>query len=409
MMKKSCTSIISLLVSFIMVISLLCSACSIQSSNKNNSDEISTKENKTTDAPKTTERIKLTMFSTDAGIKVPTEVDPSDNPFIKIAEDYANVDVEYELVPWIDMQTKTNLLLASGKYPDIVHTAYNENVGEVENRGGFINLLPYFEKSAVVQKFIDKDEYIKLCKNNQTGEYYYIPMSSVENPDGINFVMRYDLVEKYNGGKVPETMDEWVQLARKVKEGNPNATPFSAWCPGTLIFAYGYQWWRAYGVNPNLGTRRLDDGTYIFHVTLPEYKEALDFHKALYKEGLLSQTFATNRDYAQFANDYENNDVLVVADSCQQSDGWLAINATNPSIKWVMAPLLKEYPVEEKYAMFENLKSSKFDTGHRVHISKSCANPDAAWKFIEGLTCDDLYEKIFWGDEGETYIVKDNK
>ena len=350
------------------------------------------------------ERVKLTVVSTDAGIAIPEGVSTSDNPFVNIAKDYANADVEYEIIPWADYQTKLNLLLASGKYPDIVHTAYNENIEDVESKGAFVNLLPYYEASEIVQKVVDKDYFLEKAKNNTTGEYYYIPMSTSGDgyPDGLWMRARWDLVEKYNNSEWPKTIDEWIEVARKVKADNPNATPFSAWCPGTMIFQYQKMFWYAHGVESNLEVVKQDDDTFLFNVQDPDYKRAMELHKQLYDEGLLSQTFATNTDYAMLTNDYDNNDLLVWSDTVQQFSGGASVTWESDK-PWIAAPLLEEYPVAREKAMKFNRQFNKMDTGHRVHISKSCANPDRAWRFIEGLCSDELSELIFWGEEGVTY------
>src|SRR5690606_25147888 len=65
------------------------------------------------------ERLKMTMFYNEAGIKTPTAVDRSNNPLIKIVEDLANVDLEFDIPPYAEYTTKHNLVLASGKLPDI--------------------------------------------------------------------------------------------------------------------------------------------------------------------------------------------------------------------------------------------------------------------------------------------------
>ena len=109
-------------------------------------------------------------------------------------------------------------------------------------------------------------------------------------------------------------------------------------------------------------------------------------------------------------NDHDNNDLLVWSDSVQQMSGILSSMEKTPDVKWVCAPLLDEYPVSLEDAMKKNTKFSAFDSGHRVHISKTCEHPDVAWRFIEGLCSEELYELIYWGEEGVTYkVVNDER
>lgn len=355
-------------------------------------------------------RITLSVVSTDAGIAIPDDVDRSNNKYVNIAKEFANADVNYEIIAWADYQTRLNMLLVSGKYPDILHTAYNENVNEIESKGAFVNLLPYFEKSTIVQKFIDKDDFLERMQDRKTNEYYSIPMSNRGEgyPDGTWVRARYDLLQKYNEGKWPKTIDEWAEVARKVKEGNPNAKPFSAWCPGTMIFQYNKQFWFAFGVESNLQTILQEDNTYKFNVQDPDYKRAMEFHRKLYNDGLLSQTFATNTDYAVLRSDYDNNDLLVWSDHIQQMfppDPMALQKTARPDMVWICAPPLETYPVPREKAMKFNYKRDTFDAGHRVHISKSSKYPDRAWRFIGGLCSEELYDLAFWGTKGEEYTV----
>ena len=190
-------------------------ACTGGSKDSNSSPSPSTSATSSASpSSKPEERVKLSMVSTDAGIKIPEDVDSGNNPFVNIAREYANADIEYEIIPWADYQTKLNLLLASGKYPDIVHTAYNENITDVESKGAFVNLLPYYENSETVQKVIDKDFFMEKAKNNTTGEYYYMPMSTSGDgyPDGYWTVsythLEMGIIHKYSVLNLEDLLDK---------------------------------------------------------------------------------------------------------------------------------------------------------------------------------------------------------
>jgi hypothetical protein len=148
-------------------------------------------------------------------------------------------------------------------------------------------------------------------------------------------------------------------------------------------------------------------------VYLPEYKEALILHKKLYDEGLLSKTFATNKDFAQYQADITNNNTIMWTDGADQINGYASYYQSK-GFKLVFAPELDKYPsvvsdVKYIHAAFDAYASSGIDTGHRVHISAKTKYPDQCWKVIEGLCQDSLYEAIFWGKEGSEYVMKDNQ
>lgn len=357
------------------------------------------------------ERVTISVTSVGTGVQVPDNLDLSDNPKINIAKEYANCDVDFSCIPWTDYQTQLNLLLASGKYPDIFVTYFNDNVIDVERRGAFIDLLEYFENSEIVQSRIDHDDFIEQMRDAVTGGYYALPTPSQGPgyPEGGWAEARWDLLVKYNNSEWPKTVDEWVDVARLVKEGNPNANPFSAQCPGNAIFQWGAQFWFAYGVNPNMEIVRQENGTYLFNVEDSDYVAAMEFHRKLYEEKLLSQTFATNTDRQQIQNDRDNNDLLLWNTTCDNMYmPTLDENGELPTQQWICAPLLEEYPVDFEKAMEKNQGYSSFVSTMRTHISTSCKYPDRAWRLLEGFCTDEFYDAVFWGVEGVTYKVNDN-
>lgn len=75
----------------------------------------------------------------------------------------------------------------------------------------------------------------------------------------------------------------------------------------------------------------------------------------------------------------------------------------------LVAPPLKTYPSVVKDAKYTQPFRGTGITGHGMFISSKCKEPDRAWRVIEGFACDELYERIFWGWEGETYTVENGK
>ncbi|MEN6315824.1 MAG: extracellular solute-binding protein [Clostridiaceae bacterium] len=417
-MKRSKLKSVSLLLVLALLFSMVLTACSDdnQSNNTQSTSTASPAANATPSPtaaaePKAEERVTLTWFGTDSGCGIPAGIDVNDNEFINIVKDYANVNLKMEIVPLADFQTKCNLLLASGNYPDLLHTAYNENIQKVEDEGAFLDLKSYYDKSDAVKKWIPEAnfEYTKTSE----GKYYYIPMSQAKTPQGRGVIARLDLIEKYNSGVMPTTVEEWADYARKVKKELPTSVPISSWSPGSMIFAYNMEFWAWFGVDPNYTHTRIVNGVVTPDVYLPEYKEALIFNKKLYDDGLISPTFATNKDYAQYSADITNNNTIMWTDGADQISGY-ATYYPQKGFKLVFAPELSKYPsvvADKKYvhAAMNAYASNGLDTGHRVHISAKTKYPDQAWRVIEGFCQDELYEAIFWGKEGSEYVMKDGK
>ncbi|WP_010269721.1 extracellular solute-binding protein [Paenibacillus senegalensis] len=398
--RKSLHALLALLLSL-----ALLAACS---SNKGPVSEGGGTENGVDDGiPE--ERKTLSMFMINSGLAHPDNVDPSDNPFINIIEEEANVDLRLDVPAYSDWETVFRLMLASGKLPDIVHSpGLHSEIYQAANEGAFIDLKEYYDNSPIVQAVISP-EMMELAKDMDSGHYWRIPMNYESSPPGSGLFTRYDLVEKYNDGIWPRSVDEWVDLMRKIKADDESALILTTRPVGDQLFHYGGRViYDMYGADP-YGWRVMD-GEIIPNVLLPEYRAATQKMRELYAEGLLDPEFATN-DSAIYFQKLQNQGILMQWNTADQLPNFARQYLVSPDYadqrhyKWVFAPPLEEYPAEladPKYAA--GPKGSPI-TGHGLYISAAASDPDRAWRVIEAFASERLYEAIFWGEEGETYTV----
>jgi putative aldouronate transport system substrate-binding protein len=352
----------------------------------------------------------------DSGLPHPAGVDPSDNKFINIVEKLANVDLEIQIPSFADFQTQYDLMIASGKLPDIVHTWLLDQTYKFAREGAFIDLKAYYDNSPKLQKYITP-EMMELAKDPATGHYWRIPMAWQGGPEGSGVHMMHgELIDRLNGGVWPASVEEWIEFFRKVKQEMPDALILSNSPVGDMAIAGGgaviYYW---YGADPYQW--RIQDGEIIPNVLLPEFREATLVMKQLYDEGLLDPEFATN-DGARYNEKAINNYVLLQVLGADQLAPGAAFYRTDPSLpefarefEWVFAPPLKNPPAVLKDPKYAEPKRGLPISTHGLFISSSSKNPDKAFEVIEAFASDELYDAIFWGYEGEgvTYNTVDGK
>ncbi|TMV47888.1 extracellular solute-binding protein [Paenibacillus mesophilus] len=351
-------------------------------------------------------RIKMSMFMNNSGIAHPEGVDPSNNPYINIVEDYANVDLEVEVPNYTDFKTKFNLMLSSGNLPDILHTVYADETNQRADEGAFLDLKAFYDKSPIIQKYITPGM-MEMAKSS-SGHFYRIPMSWTSVPQGEGVMARYDLVVKYNEGKWPETVEEWIDLLRKIKKAEPNSLPMSNRVVNEYGIAYGglpiFYW---HGARPN--SYRIEGGKVVSTFTLPEYKAAVVVMKQLYDEGLLDKEFATT-DGAKWTEKRKNRNVLFEVNTADQMIPTGAVKLPEDAHKETqIAPPLKKYPSVLKDTKYVQPKRSYPINAHGLYISSKTKDKDRAWKVIEGFASDKLHEAIFWGKEGEDFKIENGK
>jgi len=394
---------------WVLAVSMLISACSSQPDNggTQKQDASQTPGDETATPGNQSEKpAKLSMFMYGERVD---GMNPSDNPIVNQVEKLANVDLQVEQVPAVDFDTKFRLMLASGNLPDIVNDMFAlEQSYEAARAGAFIDLKAYYDNSPIIQKYVTP-EMMELAKDPETGNYWRIPMAWDKALQGWGVIARYDLVEKYNNGVWPETVEQWVDLLRVIKQANPTKSVFTNRNLGDMMFSYGgTAIFEMYGASPY--GYRIMDGKVIPNVLLPEYRAAVTVMRQLYEEGILDKEFATVTSEQYWAK-IENDLILL---DYNESAGLLwnanhAVNNIKDGRKYLFIPDLKQPPAE--------LADMKYTYGYRnspiinqgMYISSSSKDKDRAWKVIEAFASDEVVDAIFWGEEGKTYRIQDGK
>ena len=104
--------------------------------------------------------------------QVSNVADMMTNNFVLWLEEQTNIHINYEMIPDDAIAEKTNLILASGEYPDgFQYSAINTTLQvKYGAQGAFVNLAPYYEKFGY---------YANEAYANTT----YLPMA-IQAPDG---------------------------------------------------------------------------------------------------------------------------------------------------------------------------------------------------------------------------------
>lgn len=348
----------------------------------------------------------LRFFYGDSGVPHAEGVDPSDNRYINIVEQLANVDLEVEVPGYQDYETKFNLMMSSGNLPDLVHTWLLPAATKFGDEGAFIDLKSFYDHSPAIQNVITP-EMMELAKS-PSGHYYRIPMAWDKGPQGAGLVVRTDLIDKYNGGVFPDSIEGYADVLRKIKRENPDSIPMSNRVVGANAITYGgNSFYNLLGANPY--TDRIVDGEVISNFTTPEYRYVTELMRALYSEGVLDQEFATNDSEKWTQRWYGDYDTLFSFDSADQLVGTatapLLPGAISPANRYMYAPPISTFPDVVKDVRYTESFKGLPISGHGLYIPSTSTNPEAAWRTIEALASDEFYSALWYGFEGEHYTV----
>jgi len=331
---------------------------------------------------------------------------PKDLPLIqaeinKLALKDLNATVKFNFISWTNMDTKYNLLLASGQPVDLLYAANWQVYGRYAQQGAFLPLDGLIQKAAPdLYRFVPQSSWKASSIN---GKMYGIPGTWKEyTSPGIYW--REDLRKKYNL-PIPNSLANIEAFADGIRKYEPNMSPIAPEsAPGAdyaLLFKYpGLEYPPATHQFPFYGMR-------VYSKTpgkLVEYFESPDFvadatmfkrwaDKGFWPKGVLSQSLGPN------------------GDSLVNGQSAMVISYVNAS-KWAGAQsqLKTTHPDWElgwyAYGQSTGVLHPTHPTQNMFAIPKSSKNPERALMFYQKLVLDKRYNQLSqYGIEGKHYRV----
>ncbi len=330
------------------------------------------------------------------------------NKYTKKLEEYGNMDLEFELIPSADMSTKLNLLMnANGDdLPDIIiGSMSNQQIVSFGESGMIIPLNQYYENSS---KYLKEGIESKPDKNilssitSADGNIYTIPRynESIHNEF-------YELLWIYKpwldqlGLEVPKTLDEYEAALQAFKDndmnGNGDASdeiPLLDRQADMAIYDImnafiSFDSGRDYLVN--------NDGKLSFAFMDDKWKEGLKYLNGLCEKGLLSPISFT-MDATQFKS------ILAAEPNRVGSFSWSSpscVPATSLSQAGFVAVNPKKYDDKYAYLYRKTVPEPMF------FITKSCKNPEAAFRLGDLMCSEEMTIWNRWGEKGVDWVEPD--
>lgn len=333
--KKRALTVISML----MLASAL-AACSGGNSGGNNTPTESPKATTTNEEGNTPEPSAQAEEPLELSIMVPafsTELPDSNSPVIKELEAYTNTKIEMQFVPNSSYPDKTNITLASGQLPDIIEADRNAaSFINAARAGAFWELGPYLKD----YPNLSMANPIILNNSSIDGKTYGLYRFRTLGRMGVS--INKDWMANV-GLSEPKTIDEFYNLLKAFKEEDPDKNGKDD-TYGIVVTKYAGPWdiMQIWFGAPNKWGEDASGKLVPTHMT-PEYKEALQFFRKLYDEGLVNEDFAV-MDPAVWNDPIINGQAGVmvdVADASRRIDGKMQEKAPRdtPYIDVFQAPV----------------------------------------------------------------------
>jgi ABC-type glycerol-3-phosphate transport system substrate-binding protein len=311
-------------------------------------------------------------------------------------EKKANIEWTDLNVPvYADVNTKFNLMMASGTIPDFVEIFFRKpDMRRYADEGAFLDVTDYMLKSSRIKELYsdlqldgmrsEKDNRIRIIETLPT------------NSDFDMLFLRTDLMAKAGVTKTPQTLDEYVNAMRAVKTYNPNALVY-------VCRALDYQQWflfQPFNTDASGWRYYPERGVIANNWEGDNIYKAAEFAVKLYSEGLLDREFLTN-DGNTVNQKRLRDDNLIWA---QNRGGIVArmemLAADGQSGARIIPATI---PVADGVGIKAYHKMNSFLGGYQMAISAKTKNADAVWRLIEVLYSAELKDMGVYGREGVDY------
>ncbi len=341
--------------------------------------------------PITQEPTTLSVFV----VKGPYIEDYATNEFTKAFEEKTNVKIEWDVATG-DAREAFNLMMASGKYPDVI-LGCGLNKSECityGNQGVLIDLKPYIDEYGYNLKKAFEEVPDALRSVTLEGKIYGIPdISQSYSSMYLDKMWMYKPWLDKLGLDVPTTTDEFYDVLKAFKEKDPNGNGKADEVPLAargVAENWGIKNYMMSPFIPEGGTGwYVEDGKVKVTAVQEGFKEGLKYLRKLYTEGLLDpDTFIYDRSQMMALG---ANEPVILGAATGQGPYMFNVQGSATYNDYIAVPPLKG--PDGKAAAVKNTPSYFA----QFAVTSSCKNPAVAVKWID----------YFYSSEGYIAAIQD--
>lgn len=319
--------------------------------------------------------------------------DPNKEPPAAKIEELTGYKVTYYMLPSDGADEKLNLELSSGAEYDIIRMTTNQ-FRTLAPKGALMDLTPYMEGTTNLKGIMNELEWSAAKVDDKL---YGIPQFDAHYiSGGIAYNTRLfeeaGFVMDEANPQRQMTLDQFVEILRKVKELHPDVIPFVGNDPISppIASAFGivsHDW------QPDV------DGSIVYRFCHSRMKDYITFMRSLYEEGLIDVEWPVNKG--------ENVDQkFTTAQAASRNQGWVCTHivtalqeSTGDSIDFL-------WPLSDNDGM------TRFASNAGVNafgaIPTTCKQVDKVIDFLDIRANPDVFVETFLGVEGEQWEFRDS-
>lgn len=296
-----------------------------------------------------------------------------------IVEDFyaeTGVKIEFEMVPWADLQTRLLTSMTAGGGPDISGMGNNMSIG-FSAAGGLLPLTEErLEKIGGWDRFLEAD----FIVGEDNKDPVSIPLTIV------NGLLYYntEMFGEAGAESLPNTWDEFIEISQKVTKDTDGDGTIDQW--GYGLFGRPIQSWKVFlPLMFQRGVDFLDDDGRI-QINSEKGVDALLFLTQLISDYKISPTVAAEWNQDDMVNAFANGEIAsMIADS-----GFMAmLDNSDVAGSYAVGPVPYIWPGRDD--IFQNgHPASGHVGGTNIGILKSTRHEEEALQFLEYVSRPDV-------------------
>lgn len=331
--------------------------------------------------------------------------DPNEMELHKRLEEMTNVHVEYEAVASSAKSERKSTVFASGEYPDTMAGSLltDTEVVTYGAQGVFIPLEDLIQEYAPnLQKILDENPDMVKKLTAPDGHIYSLPMINYRSvwPSADTYVadqllFNREWLDKL-GLEVPTTIDEFYEVLKAFRDGDPNGNGIQDEIPFTFIHKGWGEGLKSmfgmFGFVDNTNHIMIKDGKVVSTANTEEYKEAIQFFNKLYEEGLIDSECFTQDKQAYIAKCAQEPTVV---GSLITYAGYNEFGLERVKEEYVAAEPMKGVNGEQLW--------SKEESGfwrNRLVITSAAKNPEVIMRWADNLYDPEISVQVTYGPYG---------
>ncbi len=307
------------------------------------------------------------------------------------AEEIMNVHIEWIMVPADGWNEKKNLMLATGDLPDIIESKINESdLTRYGPEGTFVELTDLIANYAHnINKLMDTEmpelRSFIAAPDGKVYSLFRVNSGPWMTSNGVGMINKQWL--KTLNLEVPKTLDEFTNVLRAFKTGDPNGNGVADEIPLSFYkrifenFGLGYIFsffGLGIGGHPfNQTFADVKDGKVICQGVQEEYRDAVRYLGQLYAEGLVDIEGFTLDDAQLFSKFNQEPAIVGVSQMWDIND---SVSNPNNLAAYDYYPLIPAYEGKDPVFYRQPLPGTYRGWGT---ITSACEHPEVAMRWLD--------------------------